>query len=892
MPVDDLRTTRPVDGLVLLDAQSRSARAAISQAKLRPALNPAYLLPRPRLHALMDASVAAPLTLVVAHAGSGKTSLLRSWVAESSAPIAWLSLDEHDRDPAQLWRGVLAALESIAPGCSTAAATQLQRPGELLDAVGALLDDLESRQDDPRVLVVDDLHLVDDVEAVAASVALFVQHLPAWLHVVIASRRSPRLPLHRLRARGQLGEVHFPELRFSFDEATAMLARIAPDLPPEDVAEVAARAGGWAASIQLAAIAARSAQAQGRRYVPSRDHEQNYLEGYVWHEVLDHERDDVVDVLLATSVVEHIDAGLAQVLAERDDAAGLLALAEDRGLFVSRTEHAGFEMHALVREVLLAVLEERAPERLTQLHGWAAGWYEAHQQTPTALEHLLRADRPREALHLLATQVAALYDGGHASTILQVIRSLPASVASDGVEAMVEFAWCHLLVDRRRFVELVHGLQRVTAGRTDVDPVWAARLDLLGSIAATLQGDWADGATLAHTCLRTLGDAWWLDPLGQFSWNMVARDIALSERWDDDGTEAHQVVRALSLVPERSSALTGSVAMAEALAGRPVDALRLVAAARQASEHSNMTISRTEAMTAAALAHRELGDTAVALPLLVDLAASRVEPAPHCELLAMIELTYAHLGAGRQDAAEAEFGRAAELVDTEMPGQGARTWLGRAGVTLSLAVGDVEGARGWSSQVVDPFWTGAVQARIHLATHDVGSAVDALKSAEPRCPRHEVVAGLLHFRARDDLQPADDHLERAVEAAVRHGLVQTVADEGRDVVDAVERLAWTVPPVWLDRLRRAVPTTESVGTPAQMVEELTERELEVLRILPSRLPLREIADELFISINTLKFHLKVIYRKLGCSSRAEAAAVARSMTSLHRAAQPPSTLRR
>jgi LuxR family maltose regulon positive regulatory protein len=123
-----------------------------------------------------------------------------------------------------------------------------------------------------------------------------------------------------------------------------------------------------------------------------------------------------------------------------------------------------------------------------------------------------------------------------------------------------------------------------------------------------------------------------------------------------------------------------------------------------------------------------------------------------------------------------------------------------------------------------------------------------------------------------------------VQAAVAHGLIQTIASEGREVVESTERLAWRAPGAWLDRLRRAVVpiSTGRAAQAVEMVESLTQRELEVLRLLPSRLTLREIADELFISLNTLKFHLKVVYRKLGCGSRAEAAEVARSLASLRR----------
>jgi LuxR family maltose regulon positive regulatory protein len=891
LPTPDDRAT-PASALPLLAAQSRSARTAIFPAKLRPPASPTYLLPRPRLNALLEESVEAPLTLVVAPAGSGKSCLLRSWAETTSVPVAWLALDEDDRDAVQLWRAVLASLEGIAPGCAAAAADTIRRPGRLFEGVGALLDDLEGRAYGPKVLVIDDLQLVDAEEAAEESLALFVQHLPDWLHVIVASRHDPRLPVHRLRARGQLGEVHFAELRFSFEEASAMLSRLAPTLEADAVAEVATRAGGWAASIQLAALAARSSRARGSP--PSGADDQLYLEDYIWREVFANEPPELVDVLLATSVVTHIDGGLAQVLAGRHDAPELLAEAESRGLFVSRVESSGtYVVHALVREVLQSVLSKRSPERYARLHGWAAGWHEAHGQTVSALEHWLRADRPRDALRLLAAEAGALYDGGHESTIVRTVRALPEATPADGFDAMLEYAWGHLLVDRRRFVGLVNGLTRMVRDDLDIPPVQGARLEVLGSIAATLGGDWGNGASLARSALETYGDSWWLDPLMQFAWNMIARDVALSERWDDAGREARAVVHALSVAPKRRVALDGTRALAEALAGHPVDALREVADVRGASGAANMTILRTEVLAAEALAHRELGDQDLALPLLLELAEGGIEASPHCQLLGLLELVHARLDGSDIDAADRAFGLATELVETEMPGPGARSWLGRTGVSLTLAAGDLTGAREWAAQVVDEFWTGIVAARVNLAAGEPNLAVDALKSAEPRCLRHQVILDLLSFRASEAPDMAEPHLVDVVQLASRHGLVHTVATEGPDVVEAIERMSWLAPPAWLDRLRRALPGgAVGTGVPTGFVEELTDRELEVLRMLPSRLTLREIADELFISINTLKFHLKVIYRKLDCTSRAQAAELARSLTSLRQSAQPPRTRRR
>ncbi|WP_285105593.1 LuxR C-terminal-related transcriptional regulator [Promicromonospora sp. MEB111] len=875
-------------------SDSFGGNVLVYQAKLRPAVNPEYLVRRPRLIELLDTAVESPLTLVVAPAGSGKTSLLRDWVGWTDLPNAWLSVDESDRDPAQLWLSILAALDGIAPGCAEPAADLVRRRHALLDAVGTLLDDLESRRYGPRVLVIDDLEVVDEAVA-GGSLTMFVQHLPRWLRVVLVSRHVPALPVDRLRARGMLGEVRFPELRFSFDEATEMLARLAPTLPPQRVAKAARHAGGWAASIQLAALAARSADARAGPDAPQQDEVERYLGDYVWHEVLSGEPADVVDVLVAVSVVDRAEPGLARALAGRLDAPILLERAEERGLFAARIEPSGaYETHALVREALLSDLRRREPERVTELHRRAAQWFEDAGQPVAALEHLLRAGEVRAALRLLASCVPELYDSGREVTVRRMLAAIPAGTAVVDTAAAVDLAWCQLFADRNVFVQTVHTVVARADGDGAVEPCLLARLEMLRAASAAVSGDWGAGARSARWSLATIGDRWQTDPLCKFGWNLLAREIALAERWDDAGPEVRQIARTLGPAPGRRIAFEATRALGAALAGRPVEALRLVYGTRQVSEAANLTTARTELMIAEALANREIGEQSAALPVLSRLVETPCDPVPHCRLLACLELARAAVDSGDGAAAERAFGDATELVDTELTGPGSRTLLARTGTLLALAESRLDDAGRWAAEVDDPFWGGVETARVLIAEGDVGTADTTLRAAAPRCVRHHVLLDLLLSRTTRNADEAEAALSRAVRLAAEHGLVQTVASEGTEVVEAIERLAWQVPRPWLDRLRRVPLSGASPpGTAVvELVEDLTDRQLGILRMLPSRLSLREIADELFISVNTLKFHLKVIYRKLGCGSRAEAADLARALMNRHRRGQPSGGWRR
>jgi LuxR family maltose regulon positive regulatory protein len=871
----------------------RAPESSLFRSKLRIPGVPDYYVRRPRLAALVDDMVASfPLTLVIAPAGVGKTSLLAAWAAEADVPTAWLTLDDTDRDDVELWSGVIAALEHLVPGCADRALEALRRGGQR-EAVGALLADLEAGPREPMTLVIDDIHLVDEDESESALLGTFLQHLPPWLHVVILGRRRPRLPIDRLRARGQLGEIHMSELRFSDDEAASMLTRLSPAMSDLQREEATRHASGWAAGLQFAALAHRSAQARSGPDIGLHASDE-LVQHYVWHEVLATERPDLVETLRDTSVVERLNPSLAAALTLRPDAGQLLAEAESRGLFVTRLDPLGgwMGLHALVREMLVADLANSQPERLVRQHSRAAHWFEAAGEDATALEHWLLAGRPADALRLLATGMARLYDTGRQATISAVLARIPTEASHADMESTIAFAWCHLLVDRHRFLETVEQAAGAVARQSDVDETLLGRSVMLQSIADTMTGDWAGGRRKATEAMSHFGDASWVDPIGRFGWNVIAREIALSERWGDTTDEVVEVRASLTHDPERRLAFEGTRALGLALAGQPLDALRVIAGVREAAEKANLTILRGELNIAEAIAHRELGDPRSVADLTA-LADRFAEPLTHAQVLARLELTEGWLVQGDIEQAAAAFRRAEELVLTEYSGPDGRTLLARTGAAVAVAQGDLDAGRTWVARIGDPFWRGVSAARIHLADGDGARARAALETSAPRCPRHEVICEVLLARAMEGHEDAVKHALTAVEVASSHGMLQSVLAGGSDVVQLLELASWRVPSGWLDRLRRAAAadTSRRAETLAS-VELLTEREREVLRLLPSRLTLREIAAELYISINTLKFHLKLIYRKLGVTSRAEAAAVVQRMSSVRPLRHRPNTFER
>jgi len=862
---------------------NRLTRSPFLSAKTRQPLPPAHFVRRERLLQLLDdLSADHPVTLVVAPAGAGKTALLADWAAHTELRPVWVTCDDLDADPGQLWTLVAAALERVEPEAVARAAPLFRTAARLEEAMGTLLDDLHATDTAPTALIIDNLHALDSSPAARESFAQLAQHLPPWLHLVLGSRRRPALPVDRMLANGSLAEVRFPELRLTPEEAHAMMARLSPEFPEDRLAAVVDRAKGWPAALQLAALAARS-----QRAAPVLGHDgpdgERLIDEYLWREVLQAESPDVVSVLLDTAAVDRISPSLAEALTGRADAADLLLDAEARGLFVTRLERGGwFQVHALVREVLLAEAERRSPDRLRSQHRRAARWFEELGEFPAAVDHWLAADEPRDALRLLSASLPELYDSGRQATFLRMVgRIHPTVVGADPV-ALMQYAFCQLLVSQSGFIDTVATLGEVLGRTEDVDDLTARRAQVFQGHAAMMTGAFADGERAARQGLKDLGPAAAQDPFLRFGWSVVARAIALEERWDEHGADVQEMRRQLSMDPERRTAWEGIRALGLVLAGRPTDAIRVAAGVRRMADVSNMTALRAEIDIADALVQHELGDAERAAAQLERLAAEPVAPVSHPQALARLWQVDSALVLGDVDAAQRALVDAEALVHELWPGEGGRSRVATRGTAVALARDDLDAAQQWCERNSDLFWGPVGRARLLLAQGRGPEALDELGTARRLCVRHEVVHGLLTGRALSDREAAVKAVATAIERAADTGMLATVAAEGEEVLALAEVGTWGVPQAWMDRLRRAAaPRVEADKAPGQ-VERLTEREQDVLRLLPSRLTLREIADELFVSQNTLKFHLRVIYRKLGVNSRADAVEVGRRMRARRR----------
>ena len=338
-----------------------------------PASRPG-LVPRPRLTARLDEGLARGLVLVCAPAGYGKTVLLTEWTRRGECPAGWLSLDVADNDPARFWRHFVAALDGVCPEIGERVGPLLgpPAPASFEGLVTALINELAS---DEALLVLDDYHLIS-ARQVHESLAFLLEHRPAGICVVLASRSDPPLPLARLRARGQLTEVRAAELRFTPAEAAELLQHAASALPDGSVAALAARTEGWAAGLQLAALSLRG-QDDAAAFVAAFTGSHRYVLDYLAEEVLEGQDEQLRTFLLETSVLERLSGPLCDAVTGREGSQALLEEAERAGLFVIPLDEVRgwWRYHHLFADLLRARLQEEQPGRVTQLHRNAAAWY-------------------------------------------------------------------------------------------------------------------------------------------------------------------------------------------------------------------------------------------------------------------------------------------------------------------------------------------------------------------------------------------------------------------------------------------------------------------------------------------------------------------------------------
>ena len=850
----------------------------LPKTKLAPPAPPNDLVGRERLHAALSAGVSGPLTLVSAPPGAGKTVMVASWVSAGAAPgpVAWASLDQGDADRHRFWRLVAAALR---------VGVAVPRRGDLSATLDALCQAL-SKREEPVVLVLDDFHEVDGCE-VAADLDRLLAQAPPALRLVLVTRQDPPLRLARLRLTDGLSEIRQGHLAFTEHEAAQLLRHAGATLDAHEITMLCRRTEGWAAALRLAALSLRD-HPEPEAHVAALAASDRTVADYLLAELLDRQPADLRAFLLRTSIVDALTGDLADALTEGDDGAARLGDLVRRNAMVTPLGGPGgwFTYHPLLRALLRVELgAQRGDERRT-LHRRAASWLAAHGREREALRHARAADDPDLVAGIVRDRWTELVLDGELGTICELVdRVAPERLAADPEIALVGVAG-HLATGRLGRAEELLGL-----AETALPGHPGARFAALHATARLydrrLRG--ADVATELQT-LRALTPTLDDDPAIQALALLV---LGVSELWaapHDEAIDALEAAVAAAVAVRRrflQIVARGHLALALALDGRmrqaAEEAEEVIALAASTGDESGPACA--PAHLALAVARREWLDAAGAERAL-DLADAALRDSPErgLHLTLALERSRALLDAGQPSAAATALRVGHFRLGGHPVPSALRTVLRAHDARVLLASGEGEQARA-ALQPPDAPELAVLRARILLLAQDPAAARECLldRSLIGAPVTVRVEAEALRAVARDALlehEAAAAAIERALDAAERYDLRRCLLGAGPRLLAVLHRHMRSVTAHGaLAAELVAVLEGGATGSavPQLLADGLTERELAILRYLPTVMSNREIARQLYVSVNTVKTHLKQVYRKLGVASRRDAIARAREL---------------
>ena len=891
------------------------------------------LVPRPRLAERLDEGLAGGLMLVCAPAGYGKTVLLAGWARRGQQPVAWLSLDVGDNDPARFWRHGVAALDQVRPGLARRVGPLFgpPAPSSYEGLVTALINELAAGPDAGQaLLVLDDYHLIDS-GTVHASLGFLLEHRPPGLHLVLASRSDPPLALARLRGRGQLAELRAAELRFTADEAAALLRQGAAvsgvALPETAVAALAARTEGWAAGLQLAALSLRG-QPDAAGFTAAFTGSHRYVLDFLAEEVLEHQSEQLRRFLLETSVLERLSGPLCDAVTGRPGGQELLEQVERAGLFLMPLDEVRgwWRYHHLFADLLRARLQAEQPGLAARLHRNAAVWFDQHGLADDAIRHAMAAGEMAWAARLIEQHFDELfYLRGEGVTVQRWLSALPGELVRTRPRLLLAQAFLASHSGRMETVEpLLDAAEQAYAGAAGepFEPTVGRAGSMLVNVPALiaihrgflaqLRGDAEDTAAFASLAQTESKEGEWRLSstargfLGMAEW--LRGRLAEAERafassiagWQAAGQPAltawhryqlAQVQRALGRLDtaiqtyEQALRAIGGARPAASADRRP----RVCRPAEVAYQRNELDSALRYATEGIALERQFLPGTS---------------PAP-----GLVTLAWIRQAAGDPAGALEAIGEAGHASPTTasvlnpVPAQRAR---------LLLAQGDVAAAARWADESGlhaedepryprEPGYL--VLARVLLARERPAEALallDRLHAAAVAQDRGGSVieAGALRALALAACgQDADavSALAAVLALACPQGYVRVFADEGPPMAALLGRLiaaqrsgeaAAGVPLGCLARLQRAFdvghtgPGPRSGTAPAAvpgLVEQLTSRELEVMTMLAAGKSNQAIAGQLVVTLDTVKKHVSHILGKLGAANRTEAVTRAREL---------------
>ncbi|QUN32794.1 IS630 family transposase (plasmid) [Cupriavidus sp. KK10] len=898
-------------------ALSRAAVESVASTKLMPPRVTHALVPRAGLMARLQEARRQRCVVIQGQAGSGKTSTLLAWrrsLMSLDYDVTWLSLSAEDNDPVRFFECLLASIAEANPAVVREAALLIGRGNDEAAIEHWVISLVQGLADHPRELVVmlDDLHHIDDARIFQA-LQWLLAYAPPNVHLALCSRNALPLSFERLRAQGRLTEIDTRDLRFSAEESERFLCDQLGDIDRRDAVELHRLTDGWVAGLQLFAVDLRNRRGQGYRNVQVRD--AHAFASYFDQEVLGRLAPEDLEMLIRTAICNRFCAPLCAAMAGRaqdaEHTAGRLERLEEDNLFITQIggneRETWYRLHPLLREVLMARLDLRPDADRQALHAAACAWFKAHGYVDDAVRHAVLAGDVETAAGMVQERAYGMLVNGDLSQLARLLRQLPPGQLQRRFGLLVASAYLQMYTSR--FDEARESVQHIQAQHGQLDRHQRYTGALIRAGLALQQDDTDTVLSMAPELREIPPDA------DDFSWTCRSNILGWAFVYRGEYDQARAIVDhtgARAAAP-RSRLLGQCIsAMSLALEGRLEQAEKAVREVLARADASGAAYTGLSCMAAGLLADMlyELNDTAGAIHLLeprINLL-ERVS-LPDTVLHAMTVLSDSHWLEGRGEQSVVYIDRLEAYasrfgMDRVLLGALALRLRRHQQLGEMEAAGDVmrrleavaarhADTRSQHSRQIQAAME-RIRAGMSLYLRDFGGAAARLEALleDPRTLRQPARAAALRLQLAiaqlqlGRLPLAQDHLREGLSLGHSLGLVRTLLD-ACDLPQQLGALlhADGLNPVlafYLNRLLAEAARAEQGTRPGPASAHgaapvLSEREREILNLVAQAMPNKKIAMVLGLSAETVKWHLKNIYAKLGVSGRGGAAARLRDL---------------
>jgi LuxR family transcriptional regulator, maltose regulon positive regulatory protein len=887
---------------------------------------------RSRLTQRLAMSNGQRLTLISAPAGFGKTTLVSEWIPHSEHCVPWLSLDANDNDPVRFWMYVITAVQMLRSDLGASALALLKAPQTppIETILTLLLNDIAAFPE-RFVLVLDDYHLVE-TPAIHSALGFLLDHLPPQMHVMITSRSDPPLPLARWRARRQLIEIRAADLRFTPAEAAAFLNRVMGlNLSAAEIAALETRTEGWIAGLQLAALSMQGHD-DVEGFIRSFTGSHAYIIDYLAEEVVQRQSADLQSFLLHTSILDRICGPLCDVVLERTGSQAILESLQHSNLFVIPLddERRWYRYHHLFADVLRARLRDAQPEAAPSLHRRASEWYEQNGFTNEAVSHSLAAQNYNQAVRLIEQASRAMWQHGEVTTLQSWLAALPPDIRRARPQLLLAQAWGALAVGQFAVVDssLLETEEAISPLVEAEVRSLRAQVDAIRSALAGYRQDSAKAIELAHQALEHLPER------DRFLRGFLAYTLGRAYLSQGDLPAASQKLREAAAFSLNEGDLS-TASFALAALGAELEAqgrLREAASCYRQVIQAVQKDGRPLPVTAAGGAYVRLGGILYEWNQLDEstqcanqgIELSRPFQASGALFIGYLVLERALRAHDNLTGAIDSLRNAETAVRSDVNLNAVLRMVEAVRAQLWLAQGNIADAAQWATlyerdlnfpasgdwpdirrqfgPMVDYECLTLVRVRMAQAQWD--EALRLLTRLQPVVEAGARKASLIKLLALRALvlQTQTNRAEsiaalvRALNLAEPEGYIRTFVDEGQpmrllisDFRLSIEKRSTHLRP-YVDRLLAAFPADQATLHEPQitnqkseikdLIEPLSDREREVLRLVGDGLSNHEIADKLIIGLGTVKTHINNIFGKLDVKSRTQAVARARELNLL------------